>query len=396
MAKLLISCDNSLYYCKGKYYFKSSDWKDFYDRYLRVFETIRIANRVIEEKEIGNNRILIDNPRIEVVRIPHFSGPKQYLKNYFKIGKFLKGMEKDCDAAIFRLPSTIAQRICNFAQCKKIPYAVEVVYDTADDVRNEKNIFLRALYTIIDKQLRKACNNAKGVSYVTKEYLQKDYPSALGAFTSSYSSLSLPEDFYTSNRKYPTTKPITIAHVANQVMFNGRKGYNQLIDAVKLLRDQGVEVRVSFAGPSYNNGIDKLKNYAKNIGLDDCVEFVGFLTRKELSTFLDKADLFVLPTRAEGLPRVIIEAMAKGLPCITTNISGNSELVSSDFLFDYDDVEKLAELINVLIADKELYEKTSRINYEKSLEYEASVLQQRRDAFYEELKKGLYNTGLNK
>lgn len=116
--------------------------------------------------------------------------------------------------------------------------------------------------------------------------------------------------------------------------------------------------------------------------------FLGYLQRDKLSSFLDNADLYVMPTKAEGLPRVIIEAMAKGLPCITTNVSGNSELIESQYLVDnYYDIDSWAEKIKKITTDKELYEKASSFNFNKSLNYEASVLQYRRDTFYSKLKE---------
>ena len=104
-----------------------------------------------------------------------------------------------------------------------------------------------------------------------------------------------------------------------------------------------------------------------------------------MSSFLDNSDLFVLPTKAEGLPRVIIEAMAKGLPVVTTPASGNPELIENKYLVEYSDVEGLAHKIEELVTFKEAYEKASRVNFEKSLEYAPDILQTRRDKFYVEL-----------
>ena len=116
---------------------------------------------------------------------------------------------------------------------------------------------------------------------------------------------------------------------------------------------------------------------------------MGYLNREELDKFLNEADIFVLPTRAEGLPRVIIEAMAKGLPCITTPVSGNPELVDERFLVPYDDVALLADRIEELATTPNLYECTSRINYRRSKNYESSLLQARRDDFYNKLKESI-------
>ena len=136
----------------------------------------------------------------------------------------------------------------------------------------------------------------------------------------------------------------------------------------------------------YNGGIEKLMNYARNLGIDEQVEFLGFIDRQRLSEMLDTSAIYVMPTKAEGLPRVIIEAMSKGLPCITTPVSGNPELLSPHFLVEYSDVCTLADRIKELYNNKELYESTSKENYDNSLKYEASILQKRRDTFYTKLK----------
>lgn len=140
-------------------------------------------------------------------------------------------------------------------------------------------------------------------------------------------------------------------------------------------------------GQSYHNGIEQLKELSNSLGVYNQIEFMGYLTRTELDKFLSNVDLFVMPTRAEGLPRVIIEAMAKGIPCITTPVSGNPELVSDHFLVKYSDVKTLADRIEELVMNKSLYELTSKENFERSLQYEASVLEKRRDIFYTKLKE---------
>ena len=62
-------------------------------------------------------------------------------------------------------------------------------------------------------------------------------------------------------------------------------------------------------------------------------------------------------------------------------------MISSRYLVDYYDVDTLALRIEELVSDKNAYEEASKENYERSLQYEASILQARRDAFYTELKK---------
>jgi glycosyltransferase involved in cell wall biosynthesis len=235
--------------------------------------------------------------------------------------------------------------------------------------------------------MRTLCSGADGVSCVTEHYLQQHYFSLKpDSFTEHYSSLALDKSFYGLPKKYCNDHTFTIAHIANQVCEQSAKGHKQTIEAVKILKERGIEVKVKFAGNDRNGGVKLFEKYAKELGVDDFVEFVGFLNRDGINEFLSQADIYVMPTMAEGLPRVIIEAMAKGLPCITTPVSGNPELVGEHFLVDYYDTETLADRIEELTKDSVLYEKTSRDNNERSWNYEASVLEKRRDAFYVKLR----------
>ena len=196
----------------------------------------------------------------------------------------------------------------------------------------------------------------------------------------------MPSSFYTSNKKQPGERPLIITNVANQIQFNGRKGVNEIIEAIGILKHRGIKVYAKFVGQSFHKDVEQFIELSKKLGVGDQIEYMGYLTRPELDSFLSKVDLFVMPTRAEGLPRVIIEAMAKGLPAISTPVSGNPELLDEHFLVKYEDVKTLADRIEELIIDKVLYERTSKINFEKSLKYEASVLEKRRDDFYMKLK----------
>ena len=388
MSKLLISCDDTLFVYHGKYYFKNQEWCNFYKRYLRIFNSLRIAVRCEVVDELNSCNILIDDTRIEVIDIPNFSGPLEYAKKYFKIGRALTNICDGCDAAIVRLPSTIGQRVARKVIKSHIPYGVEVVYDAEDGWRSEKKIINRYLWKRIDKEMRETCYTANGISCVTEFYLQKHYYSKKAdAFTSHYSTLELPKEFYGFPKKYPEGKTFTLANVANQIQFNGRKGFNEIIEAISILKKKGVIVNAKFVGQDYHNGITQFMDLSRRLDVEKQIEFMGYITRPELDDFLSSVDMFVMPTRAEGLPRVIIEAMAKGLPAISTPVSGNPELLDTHFLVKYEDVQTLANRIEELIIDKELYEKTSFENFNNSQKYEATVLERKRDAFYQKLEQ---------
>jgi glycosyltransferase involved in cell wall biosynthesis len=109
-----------------------------------------------------------------------------------------------------------------------------------------------------------------------------------------------------------------------------------------------------------------LKTLCKDLRLADCVEFVGSILN--VNEQLINADLFVLPSRTEGLSNALLEAMSHGLPCIATNVGGNCELIGEDeqkkiisgkfitarngLLVNPDDVEGMSEAMLCLIRNE--------------------------------------------
>ncbi|MCJ7786321.1 MAG: glycosyltransferase [Desulfobacterales bacterium] len=109
-----------------------------------------------------------------------------------------------------------------------------------------------------------------------------------------------------------------------------------------------------------------LKKLCKDLRLADSVEFVG--TIPNVNEQLSKADLFVLPSRTEGLSNALLEAMSYGLPCIATKVGGNIELIGEHdhkqimpgkfmiakygLLVNPDDVEGISEAMLYLVRDE--------------------------------------------
>lgn len=104
-----------------------------------------------------------------------------------------------------------------------------------------------------------------------------------------------------------------------------QKGHAFLILAMKILVDQGHDLELRLAGDGVRR--QQLTNLARELGIAERVHFLGFLSEDEVVRELQDCDLFVLPSFVEGLPVSVMEAMAIGVPVISTNIAGTSELV---------------------------------------------------------------------
>jgi glycosyltransferase involved in cell wall biosynthesis len=110
-------------------------------------------------------------------------------------------------------------------------------------------------------------------------------------------------------------------------LFRPRKGIELLLDTLALLRSKGAAVRLravgGFESAEYESAIHCR---AERLGLGDAIDWVGFT--RDVARELAKIDLFVLPSLfGEGLPMVVLEAMAAGIPVIATRVEGVPEAV---------------------------------------------------------------------
>lgn len=388
--KILISSDDYCYKLGDDYYLRDFGMV-LAHRYLMSFDEVRMAIRtkVVKSKtELGKYNIRVSNPRIEIFPVKFFQGPLQYLKAYLIIKKQLRKVCDGCQISILRLPSTTAFAVWERVFAKGLPYGTELVFDCYDAYCSSESKLYKYLWYRLYKKQVKACNHASGIAPVTEHYLQQRYWSTkLDAINSHYSSIEMTNDFFLQPRTFPKKDFIDIIHVANQIQFNGRKGHNDLLLALKRLKEIGLKVRVTFIGEDYQNGIAQLTRMAESLDVADMIQFTGFLKYCDMREVLRQSDIAVLPTKAEGLPRVVIEAMAMGLPCLTTRVSGNPELVEEKFLFEYGDIDSIVQGIGKLCCNHELYCYTSQRNFNRSQEYKKDVLDSRRKDFYDSLIK---------
>ena len=139
-----------------------------------------------------------------------------------------------------------------------------------------------------------------------------------------------------------------------------------------------------------------LENLAQSLNITDKVTFHGMIPAGEsIRNLLDANDIFLLPSRGEGLPRAMIEAMARALPCIGSNIGGIQELLNAEDIVPVGSVEKLANKMSEFIDSPHLLEEKSKRNLEKAKSYENSILTQRRNQYYQHIKENteILNSG---
>lgn len=139
-----------------------------------------------------------------------------------------------------------------------------------------------------------------------------------------------------------------------------RKGIHYLIEAIDLLKSEFVfSLKVIGEG----NAKERLEKMVRERGLESQVSFVGRIPREDTLPYYQEADVFVLPSLNEGMSNAMLEALACGLPIVTTRTGGAEELVCegvNGLLVKHADAQDLARALRTLAQDAELRERMGR------------------------------------
>lgn len=165
------------------------------------------------------------------------------------------------------------------------------------------------------------------------------------------------------NRSYNVArkqKKVIILTVARIVV---EKGLSYGIEAIKLLLEKkprlDIEYRIIGDGPLKK----KLEKMVKDFKLNDVVIFLGSAEQKDIIKEMKKSKIFLLPSIAEALPVVLMEAQAMKLPVIATKVGGIPEVVvdgKSGFLVPERDIKAMAEKIEYLVKNKKIWRKMGK------------------------------------
>lgn len=315
----------------------------FWKRYCEVFDQVTIVARGAHTSQVPQGWLRVDGDGIVFHCVPDFLGPWQCLKRY-RVARaaILKAVPRR-GAVILRVGSQISNMLEYELHKKNYPYAVEVVGDPYEVfapgiVDHPLRKFFRWHFS---RRLRQECIRAQGAAYVTRHVLQKRYPSRS---TFNVSDVNLPENaFAVQDSTFYSNVEIHEADIIDSIYKPRKqgpyllvtvgsleqlyKGTDVLIDAIANCVSSGVELKaVIVGGGKYQTS---LMSQAERLGLASRIQFTGWLTAGEqVRDILDAADLFVLPSRTEGLPRAMIEAMARARPCIGSAVGGIPELLN--------------------------------------------------------------------
>ncbi len=360
----------------------------FWTRYLDVFDEVRVLGRTAESPAAPDGYQRADGLGVSFASVPAYSGPLGYLRQARTIAETIRRELRSDDAILLRMgPSQVAVCVGKQALAAGHPYALEMIGDpetvfAPGSLRHPLSPLFRWWSP---RQQRVFCTGACAVGYVTREALQRRYPSAPDAFSTYYSSITLTDDAFAPGprKRAGESRKHRIAFVG--ALSQLYKGPDVLIDAVAdCINRRGLDIELAMMGDGVYRA--SLEAQTARLGIGNRVVFLGQLPAgRAVRDELDRADLFVLPSRTEGLPKAVIEAMARGLPCVGSDVGGIPELLPPEYLAPPGDAEALASRIAGLLTDRAAADRAAAQCFERAREYHIDILRARRRALYQHL-----------
>jgi glycosyltransferase involved in cell wall biosynthesis len=379
----------------------------FWKRYLAAFDSVHIMARAKVDLGINESYQPVTGSGVEFWPLPFYLGPEQFLLRRHEIRKSLLTAVELGDALLCRVGSRVADELLPAFWKMNRPYGLEVVGDPHEamgpgTVSHPLRPLFRAWAT---RSLQKQCSRAVAVAYVTRERLQRRYPcpahtvgiSDVGqldfrptakVFTTNYSSISCSDnDFVDHARSFQDRQRPRILFVGSLAQMY--KGPDLLIRAVKHLLPAVTPIVIMIGDGKHRPELEEL---SRELGVSNYVQFLGELpSGKAIRDQLDQATVFVMPSRTEGLPRAMIEALTRALPCIGTRVGGIPELLADEDLVDPEDALGLANKIREVVTNPARLSAMSERNLKRAQDYRPEILDKRRSEFYRFLRQATEN-----
>lgn len=307
--------------------------------------------------------------------LQNYRGPAGLLRALPRLVPAIARAVARAEVIVLQQPGAIGFLAAIACRLLRRKYSVEVIGDAFDVLAaGTFGPVGRAVATAAARLTGWVVGRASAVLYVTNFALQRRYPATPGRFTIALSNVRMAEGTLLDQPRKWLPGPFCIIAVGTHEQLY--KGHDVLLRALQRLVDSRLDVHAVLVGGGKRH--DELVGVAESLGIGDRVSFIGPVHDRRLMTvLLDSADLFAMPSRAEGLPRALIEAMARALPAVGTCVGGIPELLEPRCLVEADDEVALARVIGRLLTDPREWEQQSRRNLELARTYEKALLDER-------------------
>jgi glycosyltransferase involved in cell wall biosynthesis len=352
------------------------------ERYLKYFDEIQIVARETKLSSSLYPRQKVDcrNGRISFNLFEELDGIKniyQYIKKFRN--KLIDSIRNSDYVLCWAEPKS--NLVVKLAKKENKPCIVYVGGCNKDILLSSKSIARKIAGYWIYYSNKKAINNANYVHYVTNSELQKRYPTKGRTIGASYVNIK------TNISEHQKAKRMRLYNGESEKIslgiigyLNEVKGIDTAIKAVSKL-DGRFNLRILGGGD-----VSPYRDLAKEYDVVDRVHFEGTLQPgEEVLNWLDNIDLYLQPSRTEGLPRATIEAMSRGCPVISSNAMGLVELVEEQWRHNPSDWTTLSRLVDKLANDPVKLRENAERSFNIAQRYNRTLLDESIDLFFKEI-----------
>lgn len=325
-------------------------WQPYADQ----FDDFRLVCR------IGDEVTELPPSKLTLVPAPYWSGIRSLIQQAPQVLRFFWNLTSSRGVYILRMPGTVSIIAAFILTMRRKQYFVELVGDIEGVATSHGSLASRAITPIATRFQRLVVRRSSGCRYVTQRFLQDLYPTSRNVTTTGYSDANLSPFRPIADERLrfqgSTSPTLRVLAIGSQETMH--KGHDVLIEAVALLPDVHIQVTIIGKGRYHQ----RLRSGAAALGVSDRIRFIQQLPKAAIAEQLRQTDLFVMPSRSEGLGRAMLEAMATGLPCIGTSVGGLQELLSPESLVPPSDAHALAERLRDFAASPDLRTANGRRN----------------------------------
>ena len=374
---ILFSSTATVDCCGGGYY--NNALRATLPRYHRLGE--RIVCLAFCRNVVQPNQEQIEDSNVEFVFLKKVNTIKALLIERRENERIIEQTVSKVDACVVHVPSFIGDSVACVAKRLGKPYFTVVVGCAWDGYWNY-NLVGKLMAPFRYASLRKVQRDAPYSIYVTQKFLQRRYPTRGKAIGCSNVNISTGEESVLKKRMEHIANRSGILKIATVAAVNVRyKGQEYVIRALGRLKKLGILMEYHLVG----GGDDTfLKKTAHACGVETQVIFHGLMPHERILPFMDGMDLYVQPSKQEGLPRALIEAMSRGCLSLGSRTAGIPELLPSRYVFRRGNVGDIVKML-FRVTQTDLYEQAQR-NFEEAKLYDSAVLNKRRNDFMDEFK----------
>lgn len=350
-------------------------------RYLKYADHLTSVS--FKRECTGSSVRLLNFPHTDFVFVEKVNTLKGLVRIWRKNRKILEENVRKADVCIVHIPSFAGENIARLAKKYGKP-CLQVIIGCPWDAYRNYSMKGKIVAPFRYQALRRTISSAEYIIYVTNKFLQERYPTrgyALGCSDVELADVS-PDVLNRRLEKIRNSVGRVMKLGTVAVVDVRYKGQEYVIRSLAELKKKGKRYEYHLAGGGDNAF---LRTLSVKLGVEDQLVFHGMLSHEKVFDFLDEIDIYVHPSRLEGLPRALVEAMSRACPALGTAVGGIPELLDSDCLFRAGNVEEITVFLKRL--DKGKMEQLAYRNFEKSKLYEREYLEHRRDEFIQNFLK---------